>query len=234
MRLILQLILRLAFRLRVVGDLTSLIAGKALVVANHDSILDGALLGLFLPSRAWVVVARDDMASGLNRFLMRFVHSRVLDLSEPATVKRMVRLLDGGGLLVMFPQGRVTATASGMKLYHSVATIATRSGAPIVPVTLDGLLYSQYSRTPGDFPRRRLPRVTIRVFDAVRLPEFGAISTRLKRRKAADALSAIMQRAAFDTRRRETLFEAFVRAVENHSVRQLRSIMLALQHRDEP
>ena len=117
MRLILQLILRLAFRLRVVGDLTSLIAGKALVVANHDSILDGALLGLFLPSRAWIVVSREDMASGLNRFLMRFVHYRVLDLSEPATVKRMVRLLDGGGLLVMFPQGRVTATASGMKLY---------------------------------------------------------------------------------------------------------------------
>ena len=217
MRLILQLIVRLAFRLRVIGDLTSLVAGKALVVANHDSVLDGALLGLFLPSRAWVVVARDDMASGLNRLLMRFVHYRVLDLSEPATVKRMVRLLDGGGLLVMFPQGRVTATASGMKLYHSVATIATRSGAPIVPVTLDGLLYSKYSRTPGDFPRQWLPRVTIRVFGAVRLAESGASATRLKRRKAADALSAIMQSAAVDTRRRETLFEAFVRAVETFS-----------------
>jgi acyl-[acyl-carrier-protein]-phospholipid O-acyltransferase/long-chain-fatty-acid--[acyl-carrier-protein] ligase len=149
------------------------------------------------------------MASGLNRFLMRFVHYRVLDLSEPATVKRMVRLLDAGGLLVMFPQGRVTATASGMKLYHSVATIATRSGAPIVPVTLNGLLYSKYSRTPGDFPRQWLPRVTIRVFSAVRLPDSGAGATRLKRRKAAEALSAIMQSAPCNLiTRRETLFEA--------------------------
>ncbi len=214
MRLILQMVLRIAFRLRVVGDLTPLLVGKALVVANHDSGLDGALLGLFLPSRAWIVVSREDMASKLNRLLARFFRHRVLDLSEPATVKRMARLLESGELLVMFPQGRVTTTASGMKLYHSVATIATRSGAPIVPVTIDGLLHSKYSLTPGDFARRWLPRVTIRVAGVTQLPESNTAATRLKRRRAADALSAIMQRAAVDTRRRETLFEAFVRAAE--------------------
>jgi len=34
----------------------------------------------------------------------------------------------------MFPQGRITTTTTAMKLYQSVATIATRSGATVVPV----------------------------------------------------------------------------------------------------
>ena len=46
--------LRFAFRalfgVRVEGDLAQLQAGRVLIVANHDSVLDGALLGLFLPA----------------------------------------------------------------------------------------------------------------------------------------------------------------------------------------
>ncbi|MBI4189710.1 MAG: AMP-binding protein [Betaproteobacteria bacterium] len=214
MRAVLKLVIRILLGVRVVGDLSSIAAGRALVVANHDSLLDAALLGLFLPRRAWVVLSREDMAFAPTRFLARYFRHRVLDLSEPATVKRMVRLLSAGELLVIFPQGRVTTTAAAMKLYHSVATIAVRSGAAIVPVCIDGLLYSRFSRTPGAFPRRYLPQVTIRILAATRLPEFAGTVTRIKRRKAADALAAIMQRAAVDTRARQTLFEAFLAAVK--------------------
>ena len=106
----------------------------------------------------WVIVSAEDMEYAPTRLLSRLFRHRVVDLSEPATVKRLVRMLEAGELLAMFPQGRVSTTGSGMKIYHSVATIATRSGAPIVPVTIDGLLYSRYGRVPGDFPRRALPR----------------------------------------------------------------------------
>ena len=214
MRAVLKLIIRILLRLRVVGDLSPIVAGKALVVANHDSLLDAALLGLFLPRRASVVLSREDMAFAPTRFLARYFRHCVLDLSEPATVKRMVRLLGAGELLVMFPQGRVTTTAAAMKLYHSVAMIAARSGAPIVPVTIGGLLYSRFSRTPGAFTRQLLPQVTIRIQAATRLPAFAETVTRIKRRRAADALAAIMQRAAVDARARQTLFEALLAAVK--------------------
>jgi len=198
----------------VIGDPAHLAAGKALVVANHDSLLDGALLGLFLPRRARVIMSHEDMALASNRLLARFFPHQVLELAEPATVKRMVRLLAAGELLVMFPQGRVTTTASAMKLYHSVATIAARSGVTIVPVTVDGLLYSRFSRVPGAFPRQSLPQVTIRIHGATRLPESADTVARVKRRKAADALSSIMQRAVVDARTRQTLYEAFLTAVK--------------------
>ena len=213
MRRILKLIFRIVFRVRISGHSALLTAGKALVVANHESILDAALLGLFLPHRAWVILSQQDLAYAPNRLLARFFRHLVLDLSEPATVKRLARMLAAGELLVVFPQGRVTTTASAMKLYHSIATIAVRTGVAIVPVTIEGLLYSHYGRIAGDFPRRRLPQVTIRIHAAARLPEFTEARTRMKRRMAADALSSIMQCAAVDARRRRTLYESFLTAV---------------------
>ena len=213
MRSFVKFVVRKLLRVRVVGDLESISAGKALLLANHDSLLDAVVLGMFLPRRVWIVLSREDLAFAPVRLLARLFRHCVLDLSEPATVKRVVRLLDAGESVAMFPQGRVTTTGSAMKLYDSVATIAVRSGAPIIPLTIEGLLYSKYSRIPGDFPRRALPQVTLRVFAATRLAESGTSATRVKRQRAADALNAIMQRAALDSRRRETLFEAFVSAV---------------------
>jgi len=213
MRAILKLMVRLLLRLRVAGDLAQLTATPALILANHDAWLDGALLGLFLPRSPHVVMSRDDITAASSRCLARFFRHSVLDLSEPSTVKRVVRLLAAGETVVMFPQGRVTTTASAMKLYHSVAAVAARSGAAIVPVTIDGLLYSRYGRVPGDFRRRSFSQVTIRVHAATRLPEFSDARTRVKRQQAAEHLSAIMQRAAVDSRKRQTVYAAFLDAV---------------------
>ena len=203
----------MALRVRMIGDPSILAAGRCLVVANHESLLDAALLGFFLPRRACIVMSREDLAFGPTRLLARFFRHLILDLSEPGTVKHLVRMLDAGELVVVFPQGRVTTTAGAMKLYPSVAAVAVRAGATIVPVTIGGLLYSRYGRVDGDFPRSRFPRVTLRIHGATRLPEITEARTRAKRRLAADALSSIMQCAAVDARPRQTLYEAFLAAV---------------------
>jgi acyl-[acyl-carrier-protein]-phospholipid O-acyltransferase/long-chain-fatty-acid--[acyl-carrier-protein] ligase len=214
MRALLKLLFRILLRVRIRGDLSSLCAGRALVVANHDSLIDAAVLGLFLPRRAWIIVTAQDMEYAPTRMLARFFRHRVVDLSKPASVIGLVRMLEAGELLAVFPQGRVSTTGSGMKVYHWVASIAARSGAPIVPVTIDGLLHSRYGLMRGTFPRQTLPRVTIRVFAAVELPAPGNLPKALRRTRASDALTAIMQRAAVDSRPRQTLFEALLGAID--------------------
>src|SRR3954469_8936913 len=143
MRHLLKLIVGMWLRLRIAGDPHGM-RGPSLVLANHDAWLDGLLLGLFLPGRPCVVMSKDDMAH--SQWLARYFRHQVLDLSEPSTVKRVVRLLAAGETVVLFPQGRVTTTTSEMKIYHSVATIAARSGVPIVAVRIEGLLYSRHGR----------------------------------------------------------------------------------------
>lgn len=51
MRAIVRLVVGVLLRVKVIGDLSHISAGKALVVANHDSLLDGALRGLLPPPR---------------------------------------------------------------------------------------------------------------------------------------------------------------------------------------
>ena len=48
-RLVLRVMARLMFRVRIHGDRSVFNAERLLVVANHESFLDGLLLGLFLP-----------------------------------------------------------------------------------------------------------------------------------------------------------------------------------------
>src|SRR3954468_8092422 len=163
MRHILKLFIRMWLRATVSGDLHQLAAGPTLVLSNHDSWLDGFLLGLLLPQRVCVVMSREDVRAPIARWLCRYIRHCFLDLSEPSTVKRVVRLLAAGESDAIFPQGRVTTTAAPMKFYLSVATIAARSAVPIVPVTLDGLMYSRYGRVPGNFARSWSPRVSLRV-----------------------------------------------------------------------
>lgn len=52
----LRLICRVLFRMEVRGSANLPAPGKLLVVANHESFLDGLLLGLFLPFHATFVV----------------------------------------------------------------------------------------------------------------------------------------------------------------------------------
>ena len=52
----LRVLLRLLFRLSITGDRTSFHNERTLIVANHESFLDGLLLALFLPVRATFVV----------------------------------------------------------------------------------------------------------------------------------------------------------------------------------
>ncbi len=212
MRSILKTLLRIFFRIRLSGDCAPLAAGGALVLANHDSLLDGVLLGLFLPRRPIVILAPEDVQGGLYRFLSYFFVHRVLDLSEPATVKILVRLLAAGELLVVFPQGRVTTTASAMKFYPSVAVVALHAAVSVIPCTLSGLLYSTHGLVPGHFARRRFPQVTIRIDAAARIPALRSTSTRAKRRDAADSLEALMSAAAVRARERHTLFEGLLQA----------------------
>ena len=42
-------LLRILFRLRIEGDTSQFHTPRLLIIANHESFLDGLLLGLFLP-----------------------------------------------------------------------------------------------------------------------------------------------------------------------------------------
>src|SRR5690606_24853498 len=107
---------------------------RRLIVANHDSLLDAALLGLFLPGRPTVVVGPSMVRDGLARLLNRTIRFVVLDPAEPLALKRLIRQVQRGESVAIFPQGRISTTGGVMKVYDSAGLIAARCDARIVPV----------------------------------------------------------------------------------------------------
>ena len=213
-RTLLRALLRLLLGVRVAGDVSVLAGGPRFIVANHESFLDGVLLGLFLPGAPTVVISPAELRHPLVRAFSRAVNFTVLDAARPLALKRLIREVQNGKTIAVFPQGRVTTTGGVMKIYDAAVLIAARCDAEIVPVHIAGLLHSRYSAVTGEYRRRWFPRVVLTVQPPVRLAAPPDAHARERRRRLSDAMLALMQTTVLDARPRQTLFEAFLGAVE--------------------
>jgi len=216
LKTLLRPLFRLLFRVRVRGDQGQWQARRLLIVANHESFLDGLMLGLFLPVNP-VFVVHTWVA---NHFWFRLILSQVdylaVDPTNPLAMKKVLRLIESGRPVMVFPEGRITVTGSLMKIYDGPAFVAAKTGASIVPVRLDGPARSYFSRLSGQHPRRFFPRVTLTVLPPTHIPMPNAPSAKLRRRAAGEAMRRIMQNMIFASHPRQTLFTAFLDAIEIH------------------
>ncbi|MDP1718216.1 MAG: 1-acyl-sn-glycerol-3-phosphate acyltransferase, partial [Burkholderiales bacterium] len=208
------MLLRLLLRVRVEGDVRQLLRGTPLIVANHDSLLDGLLIGLFLPGTPTVVLTPEDRRSRWSCLIQAVVPCIVLDPARPLATKRLIRQIRGGQTVAIFPQGRISTIGGVMKVYDSAGIIAARCDADIVPVRITGTQFSRFSIMGGRVPRRWFPRVTLTIHTAVKLPPIPTMNARERRRRLADEMLKILQRMMFDSRPQLTLFEAFLGAVD--------------------
>lgn len=203
----------LLFRVRLEGDMAALSSERLLIVANHQSFLDGLMLGLFLPVDPVFVVHTGVAGNFWFRMILSLTDYLAVDPSSPMAMKQIVKLVKSGRPVVIFPEGRITVTGSLMKVYEGPSFVAARSEATIVPVRLDGLLRSYFSRVAGLYPRSLFPAVTISIFEPRSIPMPDAPKAKQRRRLAGAAMRRIMQEMLFKARPRQSVFEAFLEAM---------------------
>lgn len=215
-RWILRSLFQLLFRVKVRGDAAQLNTPRLLVVANHESFLDGMMLGLFLPVRPVFVVHTWVANNFWFRIILSLVDYLAVDPTNPLAMKKVVKLLESGRPVMVFPEGRLTTTGSLMKIYDGPAFVAARTGATIVPVRLDGPARSYFSRLSGQHPRRFFPKVVLSILPATRIAMPDLPSAKLRRRAAGEAMRKIMQNMLFASHPQQTLFTSFLDAIEVH------------------
>ena len=211
---LLRWLARLLFRVEVQGRLEHLGDDRLLVVANHESFLDGLLLGLFLPIDPVFVVHTGVANSRFYRVLLSCVDYLAVDPTSPMAMKKVIRLLESGRPVVIFPEGRITLTGSLMKVYDGPAFVAAKTGATILPIRLDGASRSYFSRLSGKAPKQLFPKIRLSIQPATRIamPEGG--TAKVRRRKAGEAMRRVMQEMIFASRPPQTLYAALCDAVE--------------------
>jgi len=217
---ILRFIMRLLFRVSSQGEVSALTQSKLLIIANHESFLDGLILGLFLPTapgREPVFVVHTGVANNRwFRLVLMLVDYLAVDPTNPMGMKKVIRLLESGRPVVIFPEGRLTTTGSLMKVYEGPAFVAAKTGATILPVRLDGPARSYFSRLGGRYPRRMFPRITLSYQPVTHIAMPDMPTAKLRRRKAGEVMRRLMQEMVFASRPRQTLFGALLDAASMH------------------
>ena len=145
---------RAIYRLEVVGADRVPVIGPVVIASNHDSFLDGIILGAAI-SRELRFVAKAElwrsrlfawMLDGLGAIPIERGHSDYL------AAARVLQALAAGQAVVIFPQG---AVRGDREWKQGAVHAALMTGAPLVPVRLVGTARA-LSRGRIGFPRLRV------------------------------------------------------------------------------
>ena len=210
LKTILRVLLKVLFRVELHGDPAALINERTLIVANHESFLDGLLIGLMAPVNAVFVVHSQIVKRPLFAFVLRFVDHLAVDSTSPLAMKQIVRRVVNGQPVVIFPEGRITRTGSLMKVYDGAAFVAAKTGATIVPVRIDGAARSYFGRLAGIYPRKLFPKVSITILPRRSIPMPELPTARQRCRRAGELMRDILLDMLVATRPQRTLFDAFL------------------------
>ena len=141
-----------------------------ILAANHHNYLDGIVLGVAVPRPiSFLVMPRVFRASPLHPAFHRGIGSIPVNLErpDPGAIKSALRVLGGGGVVGIFPEGPFSREGHLMPGLSGVAMIALRSGVPVVPAAVTGTYEALCGRR---FYVPRLTRLAVRFGKPLRFP----------------------------------------------------------------
>jgi acyl-[acyl-carrier-protein]-phospholipid O-acyltransferase / long-chain-fatty-acid--[acyl-carrier-protein] ligase len=210
-----SILLRAFYRLEVKGlENIDKAGANAIIALNHVSFLDGAVALSILNQEPIFAVDHGIAKRWWARPLLKLTRVMPLDPARPLATRRLIQAVRSGDSLVIFPEGRITVTGQLMKVYDGAALIAEKSGAMVVPVRIEGLEATIFSRLSRAQVRRRwFPKVRVTVLEPVRLAVDDALKGKARRHAAGAQLYQIMSDLIFRTTPTDrTIVEALVEA----------------------
>lgn len=218
MRPILRCVLSLCYRVRIDGLAHFYAAGdKAIIVANHLSFLDAALLAVFLPEKVLFAINTHVARFWWIKPLLSVVDAFPLDPTNPMATKSLIEEVSKGRKCIIFPEGRITVTGSLMKVYEGPGMIADKANAIILPVRIDGAQYTPFSRLRGKVRLRWFPHITLTVLPPRSLNVADELRGKARRAAAGLRLYDLMKEMLFETSdTHKTLFHSLLDGCHIH------------------
>ncbi|XHR28291.1 MAG: acyl-[ACP]--phospholipid O-acyltransferase [Chthoniobacteraceae bacterium] len=220
----LSILYRAVFRMEVRGYENVAKAGSnAIFALNHVSFLDA---GLALSLTDCNPVFAIDHSMAQRWWVKPWLHlanAMPLDPTKPMATRTLINAVKSGHSLVIFPEGRLTVTGSLMKVYDGAGLIADKSEAFILPVRIDGLHATPFTRLSSRQVRRRwFPKVVVTILPPVKLNVQKGLTGKKRRIAAGAALYTVMSDLIYQTTpTNRTLIEATIASAREQGSSQI-------------
>ena len=186
---------------------------RAMILANHTSLLDIMLISAFLPDQFTIAVNRDVTRKWWVQPFISLVDVFAIDPTSSLSTRVMIKAVNDGKRFIIFPEGKLTNTGSLMKVYQAPGLIALRSNATIVPIRIDGAKHSIFTRLRGKVIVQWFPKITLNIMPPHTLDADPRLSKRELRQHIANDLYALMTDLIFESSNyQSTLFQALLDA----------------------
>jgi len=134
------MIASVAFSFRLEGRHHLDFQGGGMLLSTHQSMLDPALIGMISNRRLNYLARKTLFKNRLFGFLIRILDAIELDRERGslAGLKEMLKRLQRGELVLLFPEGTRTANGEVSELKPGFIPVARRSNVPLVPIAIVG------------------------------------------------------------------------------------------------
>ena len=195
---LLRLILKICFGFRVEGEEALRGPGPMVLCPNHTSWLDWLFTYVCLGDD-WKFVASSTTAQATWIHRKMMINSRTfpVDNSSSYAVRSMADYLNTGGKLVIFPEGRISATGSLMRIYDGTAFLVHHSGAKVVTCYLRNAVRVRWVRHKGW--TQWFPRVSAHFSAPLTAPTFAHLAHTVARQKITMWLRDRIVQQQFET-----------------------------------
>src|SRR5580658_1571301 len=175
MRSFVLFLLRLLFRFRAENLAVLQTPGPVMLLPNHASWIDWLFIAVCIDPRWRLVTSKEGaQVSFVHRFVMINRFTFPVETDSPYAIKRIAEYLQGGGKLVIFPEGRLSRTGSLMKLFEGTGFLLLKTNARVITCYLRGAQRLPYSPNPN---RKFLfPTVTAYFSELLTAPKREAMS----------------------------------------------------------
>lgn len=176
-------------RRRITG-LDNVPRGACIVVANHVNLLDSPIIGVSLGRRVYFLAKEELFRSPVYGWLARQFGAFPVAKGrlDRRAGQKSIDLLARGQALIIFPEGRRNQDGRLGRAYPGAVLLATKTGAPILPVGIAGTC-----QLTGKWWFLRRPIVTINIGKPFYLP---SVETKTDKAKIAHLCDGVMCRIA--------------------------------------
>lgn len=185
-RFFLRIVGRLLFHLEVVGEENVPRSGPVIIAPNHISYLDPPLVGSALRRPTYFMAKEELFRNRAFGWLISRTHAFPVKrgVADRAALLWTLGLLKRGEMVLMFPEGTRSKTGELQRGEPGIARIILKSGAPVVPVAVQGTNHPILSW----WPLPKFNRLRVSFGRALRFDEFAARRPREAAQTIADRI----------------------------------------------